>query len=53
MKNLNENMKKLKKGELKTIKGGIAPIGCNNWNPLLRCCRAWDEEHQSNPTCAN
>jgi hypothetical protein len=53
MKNLNENMKKLKKGELETIKGGIIPIGCNNWNPVGRCCRAWDEEHQDKPTCAN
>ncbi|HBV14650.1 hypothetical protein [Chryseobacterium carnipullorum] len=51
MKNLTDNMRKLKKGELKTIKGGIVPIGCNSWDPRKRCCRSWDSEHSSNPTC--
>ncbi|WP_156062464.1 bacteriocin-like protein [Chryseobacterium ginsenosidimutans] len=46
-----KNLKKLKKSELKTIKGGSAPLGCNNWNPAARCCRVWDAEHQDNPTC--
>lgn len=46
-----KNLKKLKNSELKTIKGGAVPLGCNNWNPLARCCRVWDSEHESNPTC--
>jgi len=46
-----KNLKKLKKSDLKTIKGGIVPIGCLNWNPKLRCCRTWDEEHYNNPVC--
>lgn len=45
------NMKKLKKGELKTIKGGIIPIGCINWDPRKRCCRSWDDDHMNNPVC--
>lgn len=51
MKKLAENLRKLNKSELKTIKGGAAPIGCDNWNPQARCCRAWDAEHQNNQTC--
>lgn len=46
-----KNLKKLKKSELKTIHGGSAPLGCNNWNPIARCCRVWDSEHSGNPTC--
>ncbi|MCJ7932777.1 MAG: hypothetical protein MUW56_03870 [Chryseobacterium sp.] len=47
-------MKKLKKGELKTIKGGNippVPIGCNSWDFKAGCCREWDSDHWDNPTC--
>lgn len=50
MKNLT-NMKKLKKVELKTIKGGLIPIGCTSWDPRKRCCRSWDDDHMNNPVC--
>lgn len=46
-----KNLKKLQKGELKTIRGGAAPLGCNNWDPRARCCRAWDDGYQDSPTC--
>ncbi|MDP9960419.1 hypothetical protein [Chryseobacterium lathyri] len=46
-----KNMKKLKKAELKVIKGGIVPLGCNNWDTRRRCCTSWDEEHMYNPIC--
>ncbi|WP_165570722.1 hypothetical protein [Chryseobacterium luteum] len=46
-----KNMKKLKKSELRVIKGGIVPIGCEGWDPKKRCCRVWDEEHSNNPVC--
>lgn len=44
-------MKKLKKAQLKTINGGSAPAGCNNWNPAARCCRAWAADYCGNDTC--
>ncbi|WP_262496810.1 bacteriocin-like protein [Chryseobacterium sp. 52] len=37
-----KNFKKLSKGELKKIQGGIAPACCLSWNPVLRECRRWD-----------
>ncbi|WP_164465226.1 bacteriocin-like protein [Chryseobacterium lactis] len=46
-----KNLKKLTSRELKTIKGGIIPIGCNNWDPRKRCCREWDTDHWENPVC--
>lgn len=36
-----KNLRKLNKGELKKISGGRPPLGCNSWNPLEGCCRAW------------
>ncbi|MDQ0782687.1 hypothetical protein QF044_002541 [Chryseobacterium sp. W4I1] len=46
-----KNLKKFKREELKTIKGGNVPIGCNSWDPKLRCCRAWASDYCSNMTC--
>jgi hypothetical protein len=48
-----KNMRKLNKSDLRVIKGGIIPIGCNSWDPKVRCCRSWDAEHAGNPTCAD
>lgn len=46
-----KNLKKLKKSDLKTIKGGIVPVGCLNWDPKARCCRSWEADYCSNATC--
>ncbi|WPO81801.1 hypothetical protein SD427_13600 [Chryseobacterium sp. JJR-5R] len=46
-----KNLRNLNRSALKTIRGGAAPLGCNNWDPRARCCRAWDAEYQNNPTC--
>jgi hypothetical protein len=46
-----KNLKKLKRTELNTILGGVVPVGCSNWNPRERCCRAWDDGYQDKPTC--
>ncbi|MBK1896060.1 bacteriocin-like protein [Chryseobacterium paridis] len=48
-----KNLRKLNKRELKTIKGGNVPIGCNSWDPRARCCNAWDTDHCQNATCPN
>ncbi|WP_435384113.1 bacteriocin-like protein [Chryseobacterium tructae] len=46
-----KNLRKLNKGELKKIKGGRPPLGCNNWNPAAACCRAWAEGYCGGTTC--
>ncbi|MDN3691926.1 hypothetical protein QWZ06_06495 [Chryseobacterium tructae] len=49
-----KNLKKLRKGELKTIQGGnipVVPIGCNLWDERARCCKEWDWGHSDKPTC--
>lgn len=54
MKNLQNNSKKLSKGELKNINGGNTPeipIGCDRWDFRARCCKEWDWENQGRPTC--
>lgn len=47
------NLRKLNKRELRTIKGGDAPAGCNRWNAPDRCCSEWDMENCHNDTCPN
>lgn len=46
-----KNLKKIKRGELKTIKGGRPPLGCNNWNPAAMCCRSWAPDYCGQITC--
>jgi len=46
-----KNLKKLNRGELRTIKGGIIPIGCNSWDGRNRCCREWAPDYCNQPTC--
>lgn len=47
------NLRKLNKKELKTIKGGNVPLGCNSWNPQARCCMEWAPDYCGNRTCPN
>ena len=47
------NLRKLNKRELKTIKGGNIPLGCRSWNSQARCCSEWDADHCHNQTCPN
>lgn len=46
-----KNLKKLRKAELKTIKGGIIPRDCMSWDVRLRCCRQWLPEASERPVC--
>ncbi|WP_165828280.1 bacteriocin-like protein [Chryseobacterium phosphatilyticum] len=46
-----ENLKKLNKAELKTIRGGLIPRGCISWDFTVRCCRQWDPMFWENPVC--
>lgn len=46
-----KNLKKIKRGELKTIKGGRPPLGCNSWNPVAMCCRSWAPDYCGQTTC--
>ncbi|MDR6920659.1 MULTISPECIES: bacteriocin-like protein [Chryseobacterium] len=46
-----KNLKKLNRGELRTIKGGIIPLGCNRWDGRNRCCREWAPDYCNQPTC--
>ncbi|MFP3832883.1 MULTISPECIES: bacteriocin-like protein [Chryseobacterium] len=46
-----KNLRKLNKGELKTIYGGRPPLGCNSWNPSTMCCRSWAPDYCGNTTC--
>ncbi|WES99866.1 hypothetical protein P2W68_09590 [Chryseobacterium arthrosphaerae] len=46
-----KNLKKLRPGELKTIKGGIIPRGCMSWDTRLRCCKEWLPESSDRPVC--
>ncbi|WP_165570729.1 bacteriocin-like protein [Chryseobacterium luteum] len=46
-----KNLRKLSKGELKIIKGGNPPAGCNGWNQKAMCCREWAADYCGNATC--
>ncbi|WP_250254426.1 hypothetical protein [Chryseobacterium sp. Marseille-Q3244] len=46
-----KNSKKLKRGTLKTIKGGYIPMGCIEWDGRNRCCRSWELDYCNNPSC--
>lgn len=46
-----KNLKKLERRELKTIKGGIIPLGCLRWDGRNRCCREWEPDFCHNATC--
>ncbi|UZT98683.1 hypothetical protein ODZ84_03655 [Chryseobacterium fluminis] len=46
-----KNLRKLNKDDLKAIQGGRPPLGCNDWNPLATCCRAWAPDYCGNTTC--
>ncbi|WP_416336224.1 bacteriocin-like protein [Chryseobacterium flavum] len=48
-----KNLRKLNKEKLKTIKGGRPPIGCNDWDNIAGCCRAWAPDYCGNTTCPN
>lgn len=51
MKNQENYFRKLNKGELKTIKGGITPRDCMSWDTRLRCCKKWLPEASERPVC--
>ncbi|AZA90443.1 hypothetical protein EG343_07330 [Chryseobacterium nakagawai] len=46
-----KNLKKLQRAELKIVKGGDIPIGCDTWDAGKRCCREWQTEYCNSPTC--
>lgn len=46
-----KNLKKIRREELKAIKGGRPPLGCNSWNPTAMCCRSWDPDYCGQRTC--
>lgn len=46
-----KNLKRLQRAQLKTVKGGDIPIGCDTWDGGKRCCREWQAEYCNSPTC--